>query len=110
LVATSQQRLSLHATSWWWTISLLMLLQIYFAMRADFDRRIFEQLAVEPETIQASLIAFDEALASAGITRHRTRGRPIGERIRRTASLVRRMGYVLLLQFLIAALSSALPQ
>ncbi len=85
------------------------LIQVYLAMRIEFDRKIFEALAAHPEGATAGTDAFDQAMQSLGMLPKSKIGRPLAERASGTVFLVRGTGWVLAFQLALAIAAPWLP-
>ena len=72
--------------------------QIYLAVRIEFDRAIFEASAGQPD----GFAGFDEALQKLGWTRNASGGRPPEARAAGLATLVKWCGWLLGAQFALA--------
>lgn len=69
-------------------------LQLYYALRIEFDRRIFAGLASLREDSAEALQAFDQALRELGVSKDGKHGRPLAARALGLTSLVRRSAWV----------------
>lgn len=69
-------------------------LQLYYALRIELDRRIFSGLAGLRDGSAEALEAFDHALRDLGLAGEGKSGRPLAERARGLAALVRRSGWI----------------
>jgi hypothetical protein len=69
-------------------------LQLYYALRIEFDRRIFAGLASLRGGSAETLEALDHAMRELGLAGGRSGGRPLAERARGLAALVRRCGWI----------------
>jgi len=80
--------------------------QIYLAVRIEFDRAIFEAAAGQPD----GFTGFDEALQKLGWNRRASGGRPPGARAAGLATLVKWSGRLLGVQFALALAALWLPR
>lgn len=83
--------------------------QAYFAMRIEFDRKVFEAFPASTEGSAASAGGFDRVMESLGMLRQGKAGRPLAERARGALRLVKGAGWLLALQLALAIAMSWMP-
>jgi hypothetical protein len=83
--------------------------QAYLAVRIEFDRKVFEALAVSAGGVAAATAGFDRAMESLDMLRHGKSGRPLAERARGALRLVKGAGWLLALQLALAIAMSWMP-
>jgi hypothetical protein len=79
--------------------------QVYLALRIEFDRQIFQALAGAGEPGEA-VKGFDQAMRALGMMPEHKTGRALADRVRGLRSLVRSAGWLFAFQL---ALSLAVP-
>lgn len=90
----------------WTLVVLLTLPALYFGVRLELDRGLFQRLAERPPSSGEDLAELDRALSELGFIAKSTDHRTLVDRIGGTLRLLRRLGGVVIVQIMLLLLAA----